>query len=253
MSEDKRRLDETLVIRGLAASRARARDAIRRGAVSVDGNAEAKPARMVGAAQAITIDDPASRYVSRSAVKLIAALDEFGFAVEGATALDLGASTGGFTQVLLERGAKFVIAVDVGHGEMDASLAGHSRVSLIENLNVRHLQRTHLHGRDFGAIVADLSFISLKLALPPALGLADPDAWGIFLVKPQFEIGRSALGKGGIVRDPKVARQAADEIASWLAAEQGWTVAGILPSPIAGGSGNREFLIGARKAISERG
>ena len=102
-------------------------------------------------------------------------------------------------------------------------------------------------------MVADLSFISLKLALPPALGLAAPDAWGVFLVKPQFEVGRKALGKGGIVRDPEIARQAADGIAAWLETEQRWRVIGVLPSPIAGGSGNREFLIGARKAVPANG
>ena len=251
MSEDtRRRLDEALVLRGLAPSRAKARDAIKRGVVSVDGSAEAKPAQMVGAGQSITIDDPAAGYVSRAALKLIAALDGFSFVVDGVTALDLGASTGGFTQVLLERGAAHVIAIDVGHGEMAPSLAADSRVTLIENLNARDLQRAHLDGRSIDAIVADLSFISLKLALPAALGLAEPGAWGVFLAKPQFEVGRKVLGKGGVVRDHEVARHAADDIASWLEAEHCWTVAGILPSPITGGSGNREFLIGARKANS---
>jgi 23S rRNA (cytidine1920-2'-O)/16S rRNA (cytidine1409-2'-O)-methyltransferase len=253
MSEEKHRLDEALVLRGLAPSRARARDAIKRGAVSVDGSGEAKPARMVGAAQSITIDDPAAGYVSRAALKLITALDEFEFAVEGRTALDLGASTGGFTQVLLQRGAARVIAVDVGHGEMDSTLAADSRVTLIENLNARDLTRGHLGGQIVDAVVADLSFISLKLALPPALALAAPGAWGVFLVKPQFEVGRKALGKGGVVRDREVSRQAADDIASWLGAEHRWTVSGILTSPIAGGSGNREFLIGARRTISPNG
>ena len=253
MSEDtRRRLDEALVLRGLSPSRARARDAIKRGAVSVDGNAEAKPARMVGATQAITVNDPAAGYVSRSALKLAAALDAFELSTDGVTTLDLGASTGGFTQVLLERGAAHVIAVDVGHGEMDSSLAADSRVTPIERLNVRDLQHAHLDGRTIDAVVADLSFISLTMALPPALALAAPGAWGVFLVKPQFEVGRKALGKGGIVRDPKVARQAADDVAAWLAVQR-WTVIGILPSPIAGGSGNREFLIGARKAVLANG
>ena len=118
--------------------------------------------------------------------------------------------------MLLERGAEHVIAVDVGHGEMDAALLDDPRVTLIEGLNARDLRRDHLGGRKIGAIVADLSFISLKLALPPALALAEPGAWGVFLVKPQFEVGRRALGKGGVVRDPEVARAAAEDIAAWL-------------------------------------
>jgi 23S rRNA (cytidine1920-2'-O)/16S rRNA (cytidine1409-2'-O)-methyltransferase len=208
---------------------------------------------MVGPTQTIKVDDPAAGYVSRSALKLVGALDAFALSPGGVTALDLGASTGGFTQVLLERGAAHVIAVDVGHGEMESSLAADPRVMLIEKLNVRDLQRAHLDGRTIDAVVADLSFISLKLALPPALDLAAPGAWGVFLAKPQFEVGRGALGKGGIVRDSGVARRAADDLAAWLETEQGWTLIGILPSPIAGGSGNREFLIGARKAVSTNG
>ena len=247
MSGDRHRLDEALVLRGLAPSRARARDMVKRGTVSVDGKAEAKPARMIEGRQDIAVSDPAAGYVSRSALKLAAALDAFGFNPARLVALDLGASTGGFSQVLLERGAAHVIAVDVGHGEMDASLAADLRVTLIENLNVRDLKREHLGGRRISTIAADLSFISLKLALPPALNLAEPGAWGVFLVKPQFEVGRKALGKGGVVRDPEVARQTVDEIATWLEGEQGWRLVGVIPSPIAGGSGNREFLIGARK------
>jgi len=221
---------------------------VRRGTVSIDGSAEAKPARMVGVAQTITVDDPAAGYVSRSALKLIVALDAFGLSPAGVTALDLGASTGGFSQVLLERGAAHVVAVDVGHGEIDAELAADPRVTLIENLNARDLTEAHLGGRTIGAVVADLSFISLRLALPPALCIAAPSAWGVFLAKPQFEVGRKAVGKGGVVRDSEVARQAVDDIAGWLERRQGWSVIGTLPSPIAGGSGNREFLIGARKA-----
>ena len=241
------RLDEALVLRGLAPSRSRARDMILRATVRVDGETEAKPARMVASAQAISVSDPGAAYVSRAALKLIAGLDAFGFDPAGLTVLDIGASTGGFTQVLLERGAEHVIAIDVGHGEMDATLAADPRVTLIEGLNARDLRSNHLGGHRIDAVVADLSFISLKLALPPALHLAEPGAWGVFLVKPQFEVGPKALGKGGVVRDPAVATKAADDIAAWLADEHGWSVAGLLPSPIAGGSGNQEFLLGARK------
>ncbi len=239
------RLDTALVERGLAPSRARARDAILRGAVSVAGAPETKPGRMVTVDAALAVDDPAGGYVSRAALKLVAALDRFGFDPNGLTALDLGASTGGFTQVLLERGAEHVVAVDVGHGQLHPTLASDPRITLIEGLNARDVKRAHLGGRRIGAIVADLSFISLKLALPQALALAESGAWGVFLVKPQFEVGREALGKGGIVRDEQAARLVVEDIAAWLESEPRWRVVANLPSPIAGGSGNREFLIGA--------
>jgi 23S rRNA (cytidine1920-2'-O)/16S rRNA (cytidine1409-2'-O)-methyltransferase len=241
------RLDEALVARGLAPSRSRARDMVRRGTVTVDGAREGRPARKVGEGQALAVADLAARYVSRAALKLVAGLDAFGFDPAGLTVLDLGASTGGFTEVLLERGAAHVIAVDVGHGSFDPDLAADPRVTLIEGLNARDLKRDHLRGHRLGAIVADLSFISLRLALPPALGLAERGAFGVFLVKPQFEVGRAALGKGGVVRDAAVARQAAEDIAAWLAGKEGWRVVGVIPSPVAGGSGNVEFVLGARR------
>jgi len=246
MREDKRRLDEILVLRGLAPSRARARDMVKRGTVSVDSKLETKPARMINSERAIAVTDPAARYVSRSALKLATALDAFKFDPTGLSALDIGASTGGFTQVLLERGGAHVVAIDVGHGKLDESLAHDPRVTLIEGLNARDLNRAHLGAHKIGSLAADVSFISLKLALPRALSLAEPSAWGVFLVKPQFEVGRKALGKNGIVRDAAVARGAADDIAAWLEDEQRWGVVGIIPSPIEGGSGNREFLVGAR-------
>jgi len=243
---EKMRLDEALVARGLAQSRARARDAILRGTVTVGGAAETKPGRLVAPDAALGIDDPVSGYVSRAALKLVVALDAFGFDPGGMTALDLGASTGGFCEVLLRRGAAHVVAVDVGHGQLDSKLAGDARITLNEGLNARDLRAEHLDGRKVGVLVADLSFISLKLALPPALEIAGPGAWGVFLVKPQFEVGRDAIGKGGIVKDEAAAERAVEEIAAWLE-NQGWRVVGRLPSPIAGGSGNREFLIGAQK------
>jgi len=148
---------------------------------------------------------------------------------------------------LIERGATHVVAVDVGHDQLHPTLTADPRVTLLEGLNARDLTREHLGGRKIGALVADLSFISLRLALPPALALAEPGAWGVFLVKPQFEVGREALGKGGIVRDAKAAEAATQDIAGWLE-DRDWRVVGMIPSPIAGGSGNREFLIGARRA-----
>ncbi len=239
------RLDEAIVARGLAPSRARARDAVLRGTVTVGGRVATKPAAPVSGADDIRVADPALDWVSRGALKLVAALDAFGFDPAGLVALDLGASTGGFTQVLLRRGAARVYAVDVGHGQIDPSVAADPRVVSIEGLNARDLAAGHLHEPP-GIVVADLSFISLKLALPPALALAAPAAMLAVLVKPQFELGPDALGKGGLVRDPQAAEAAARDIAAWLEG-QGWAVAGIVASPIAGGSGNREFLIGARR------
>ena len=246
MSTTRKRLDEALVAAGLAPSRSRARDMILRGTVSVGGAAETKPARMVAAGEALAVDDPGARYVSRGALKLIAGLDHFGFDPKGLTVLDIGASTGGFTQVFLERGASHVLALDVGTGQLDAGLASDPRVTQLEGNNARELTRDDLGGTPVEAIVCDVSFISLKLALPPALGLAEPGAWGIFLVKPQFEVGREAIGKGGIVRDDAAAEQAGADFEAWLGG-QSWRVEGRIASPIAGGDGNREFLVGARR------
>jgi 23S rRNA (cytidine1920-2'-O)/16S rRNA (cytidine1409-2'-O)-methyltransferase len=249
MTQDSRmRLDEALVAAKLAPSRSRARDMVLRGTVSVDGKAEMRPARKIHADAVLNVGDAAAGYVSRAALKLIAGLDAFGFDPAGLTALDLGASTGGFTQVLLERGAAHVIAVDVGHDQFHPTLAADPRVTLHERLNARDLTRERLDGRRIGAIVADVSFIPLRLALPPALELAEPGAWGVFLVKPQFEVGRSHVGKGGVVRDPEMARHAAEDIGQWLEGEERWRVAGVLSSPVAGADGNQEFLVGARRA-----
>jgi 23S rRNA (cytidine1920-2'-O)/16S rRNA (cytidine1409-2'-O)-methyltransferase len=241
------RLDEELVRRGLFASRSRARDAILRGAVAVDGAPARKPGTAVSTVADITVDDPAAAYVSRGALKLVAGLDAFGIDPTGRIALDLGASTGGFTQVLLERGAATVFAVDVGHGQLDASLAGDARIRLIEGVNARDLEPRHLDGAVPDLVVCDVSFISLRLALPPALGLAAHGAEGVFLVKPQFEAGREAIGKGGLLRDPARADEIALELRAWLDACPGWQSTGLLPSPIQGGDGNREFLMAGRK------
>jgi 23S rRNA (cytidine1920-2'-O)/16S rRNA (cytidine1409-2'-O)-methyltransferase len=245
MSETKR-LDAAMVDRGLAPTRARARDAVLRGHVTVAGRRATKPAQSVSEDVAIAIDDPAGRYVARSALKLIAGLDHFGFSPQGRTALDIGASTGGFTQVLLERGAHKVFAIDVGHGQLHPTLAGDPRVVSREGQNARDLSLAHL-GEAVDAIVADVSFISLRLVLPPSLALARPGSWGVFLVKPQFEVGPANLGKGGVVRDLDLGRRTAEELAGWIETDLGWKVAGIIPSSIDGGDGNREFLIGAHR------
>ncbi len=242
----RRRLDDLLVARGFFATRSRARDAVLRGTVTVSGRAVEKPGASVPANARISVDDPARRYVSRAALKLVAGLDAFGFDPAGRTALDLGASTGGFTQVLLERGATHVIAVDVGHGQMGAALAADPRVTLNEGVNARDLDPATLGGRRPDAVVADLSFISLKLALPAALALAAPGAFAVVLVKPQFEAGRDAIGKGGLVA-PARALEVAGNLRRWLGGQAGWRVVGLADSPIEGGDGNREFLLGAVK------
>lgn len=192
----------------------------------------------------IRVNDPALAWVSRGALKLIAALDAFGFDPAGRVALDIGASTGGFSQVLLARGAARVHAVDVGQGQLAPALADDPRIVRHDGINARDL-RAEMLGEAPRAIVADVSFISLRLALPPALKLAGPGAWLVALVKPQFELGPTALGKGGVVRDSAAGEQAAEGIAAWLEGE-GWATEPVLASPIAGGSGNREFLVGAR-------
>lgn len=241
----RQRLDIALVGAGLFDSRARARDAVLRGAVRLDGSVVTKPGLLVEAgATRLSVDDPARTYVSRAALKLAHGLDVFGYSPEGRVALDLGASTGGFTQVLLERGAARVYAVDVGHGQLHASLAADARVVSMQGLNARALGHRHVPEAP-DAMVADLSFVSLRLALPPALALAAPGAWGVFLVKPQFEVGREGVGKGGIVRDAARAEKAARDVADWLDGEMGWRVAGLAVSPITGGDGNREYVLGA--------
>lgn len=248
MQENERlRLDELLVRRGIFASRSRARDAIARGAVAVEGRAITKPGQSTACNAEIVVDDPARGYVSRAALKLIAGLDAFAFDPAGTVGLDIGASTGGFTQVLLERGAARVFAIDVGHGQLDATLAADPRVTSLEKLNARDLTAAHLDGERPGLVVSDVSFISLRLALPPALELAAPGARCVLLVKPQFEAGREAIGKGGLLRDPALAERIAAELAGWLGTQPGWSALGTAPSPIDGGDGNREFLLGGVK------
>ncbi len=241
------RLDQLLLNKSLVASRARARDAIQRGTVKVDGRTVTKPAAAFADGVAITIDDPAQAYVSRAALKLVAALDHFGFDPADEICLDIGASTGGFTDVLLERGAAHVVAVDVGHGQMHPRVAGDPRVTNIEGLNARAMTADDIGNRMITFVVSDVSFISLKLALPPALAIAEPGARCILLVKPQFEAGRDAISKAGLLKDPESAPAVAAELERWLVEERGWQSLGLVPSPIAGGDGNKEFLLAGRK------
>lgn len=242
------RLDQVLVERGFYDSRSRARDAVARGTVTVDGSIVAKPSTAVPIKAEIAIADTARAYVSRAALKLIAGLDAFGFDPSGRDCLDIGCSTGGFTQVLLERGAAHVVAVDVGHGQFHPDLFADARVTLLEALNSRELDEDHLDGHTIGGVVCDVSFISLKLALPPALMLAAPGAFAVILVKPQFEAGRLAIGKDGLLKQPEDAPRIADDLAAWLGDQPGWRVTGLIPSPIAGGDGTREYLLGGVKS-----
>jgi len=239
-----KRADLFLVEHGFAASRAVARRAIDAGRVRIGGLQIAKASQLVPEGAEVTYS-AAYNYVSRGAIKLAAALDEFRLSPAGDICLDIGASTGGFTQLLLERGARRVYAVDVGHGQLHASLHGDPRIKAIEGCNARDLTAERIGDR-VDSIVADVSFISLKLALPPALELARDGAWLVALVKPQFEVGRANIGKGGIVRDSGAREAALRGIADWLPTV-GWSVSGTMESPIAGGSGNREYLLAARK------
>lgn len=238
------RLDEALVARGLSRSRSRARDQVRRGCVTVNARTETKPARMVGPEAVVALDDPAAAYVSRAAFKLAAGLDAARIDVAGMHALDVGASTGGFTQCLLERGATHVVALDVGAGQLAPQLRDDPRVTSMEGVNARDLFAGDLPWMP-DVITVDVSFISLMLVLPAILPLASPDARGVFLFKPQFEVGKAGLGKGGIVRD----QQAVETALAGICCEidrLGWSVATIIEAPIAGGDGNQERLIAAQ-------
>jgi len=241
------RLDQILVEKGFFGTRSRARDAIVRGTVKIDGIVVTKAGTMVGDTAAIIVDDPAGAYVSRAALKLIAGLDHFAISVEGRAVLDIGASTGGFTEVVLERGASHVVAVDVGHGQMHDRLRNDPRVTNLEGTNARDLTRDHLQGRRIDLVVSDVSFISLKLALPPALDLAEPGSNCVLLVKPQFEAGRQAIGKGGLLRNPEDGERLANDLRNWLDMMPDWEALGLCSSPIEGGDGNREFLLAGLK------
>ena len=241
------RADVLLVSLGLAASRDRAQALIEAGQVVVDGAVLTKPARKLRPDVRIDLATPDIRWVSRGALKLVGGLEAFPqINPQGLNCVDIGASTGGFTEVLLDRGAAHVVAVDVGHGQLNPLLAAYARVDSREGVNARDLTAD-----DFAVppemIVCDASFISLTKVLPAVMAVAAPNAWLLALIKPQFEVGRDHIGKGGIVRD---ARQVADVVArleSWLAADMGWHLMGTAPSPIDGQDGNREFLLAGRK------
>lgn len=235
---ERRRIDRLLVERGLFDSRAKAQAAIEAGLVKANGAPVRKASEEIAADAPLSANSP-HRYVSRAGLKLAAALDYFGFDPADCSCLDVGASTGGFTQVLLERGAKRIYAVDVGRDQLHPSLRGRPEIVSIEQTDIRALKLD----QPVDLVTIDVSFISLKLALPAAGALARPQAKLVALIKPQFEAGPKRVSKG-IVRDPAVHEAVCKDIEG-LAASLGWHVLGIIPSPIEGGDGNREFLLGA--------
>ena len=202
-----------------------------------------KAGQTVQADLPLEIRGAASPYVSRGGVKLAHGLKHFDIDPQDLVALDIGASTGGFTDVLLRGGARRVYAVDVGHGQLDWRLRNDPRVIVLEKTNARHLTRA-LIPEPLGLVACDASFISLELVLPAALALCAPGAWLVALIKPQFEVGKGRVGKGGVVRDPALHAEVCEKVAGWLEA-RGWRVQGITESPLTGPKGNREFLIGA--------
>jgi len=240
----KLRLDQLLVGRGLFASREQARRAILAGEVSIATRVAAKPSELLDAHAAIAVK-PTRKYVGRGALKLQSALDYFCIDLRGKTALDIGASTGGFTDCMLQRGAEKVYAVDVGYGQLDWKLRNDPRVIVLEKINARFLTREHVPEL-IDVCVIDVSFISLTLILPNALALLKPDGMILALIKPQFELQRSEVGKGGIVRDPRLHQKAQDKIVAFVN-DLGQVVAGSAPSAIKGADGNQEFFACIRK------
>jgi 23S rRNA (cytidine1920-2'-O)/16S rRNA (cytidine1409-2'-O)-methyltransferase len=246
VAKDKRRLDQVLVERGLAESRTQAQALIISGNVFSGQHRLEKPGQAISADVPVTVRGRPHPWVSRGGIKLVHGLDHFGIDPRGLACLDVGASTGGFTHVLLTRGAARVYAVDVGHGQLAWTLRQDPRVSVLERTNARTLGREHV-AEAIDLIVCDVSFIGLETALPAPMALAAAEASLVALVKPQFEAGRDQVGKGGVVRDPAVREAVCRRLVGWLSARPGWTVLGTTESPITGPEGNVEYLIAARK------
>jgi 23S rRNA (cytidine1920-2'-O)/16S rRNA (cytidine1409-2'-O)-methyltransferase len=241
------RLDALLVQRGLVETREKARALILAGKVTVPGQQTIKAGSMVPTNAEITVAEPEHPWVSRGGIKLAHALESFHIDVAGRLALDIGASTGGFTDVLLQRGARHVIALDVGHNQLHWKLRSDPRVTVLEGVNARALVRSDLPGLGDGAdiVTIDVSFISLRLILPVLAGVIAPGADIVTLVKPQFEAGRDDVGRGGIVKDPVVHQRVVDEV-SRAAATVGLKRVALIDSPITGAEGNKEFLMHLR-------
>jgi 23S rRNA (cytidine1920-2'-O)/16S rRNA (cytidine1409-2'-O)-methyltransferase len=245
-SSNRERLDVALVERGLVASRERARALILAGKVEVAGRRADKAGALVAADEPIALKEEDHPYVSRGALKLVHALDHFAIDPAGRTALDVGASTGGFTDVLLRRGARRIYAIDVGYGQLAWSLRQDPRVVVIERANIRHLDPARIDEPADLAVI-DTSFISLTLVLPKVASLLAPASTIVALIKPQFEVGKGEVGKGGVVRDPAKRQAAVDKIVAFAAANQ-LTPHGVVESPIQGPAGNIEYLIQLRTA-----
>jgi 23S rRNA (cytidine1920-2'-O)/16S rRNA (cytidine1409-2'-O)-methyltransferase len=245
MATDKQRADVALVERGLAESRTRAQALILAGLVYSGEQRVAKAGDLVKAGQPLELRGQDHPWVSRGGVKLAHALEHFGLSPKDRTCLDIGASTGGFCDVLLHHGAGKVYAVDVGHGQLAWKLRNDPRIVVRERVNARYLDATHIPD-PVEAIVCDASFIGLRTVLPAPLSLAVPGAFAVALIKPQFEVG-PAIAKGGVVRDAAVHGRVCNEIRAWWSELPGWQVIGIEPSPLLGPEGNREFLIAARR------
>ena len=240
------RADMVLVEKKLAASRQKAKELIETGAVTADGVLVKKPSQTLCLTADIIVDSPLQDWVSRGALKLVGGLAAFEeIDVRGKVCVDLGASTGGFTQVLLAHGATHIYAIDVGHGQLAPRLAKHRQVTSLEKTNARTLTRTDLP-EPFSVIVCDVSFISLLLALPAAMTLAESGAHLLALIKPQFEVGRAGLDKGGIVKDAALRQEAISRISDFITLS-GWHLMGTTQSPITGPDGNIEYLLAAKK------
>lgn len=240
------RADQLLLSRGLAPSRSRAEALIRAGLVFAETRRIEKPGELLDPDLPLSVRGTDHPWVSRGGLKLDHALRHFGLSPAGRIALDIGASTGGFTEVLLAHGALRVHAVDVGHGQLAWKLRQDPRVIVHERTNARHLDAT-LIPDPIEVVVADASFIGLATLLPAPLALTVPGAFAVALIKPQFEVGRGRVGKGGVVRDPALQREVCARISAWWSALPGWEVIGLTESPILGADGNREFLLAARR------
>ena len=239
--DSKVRIDLLMVEKGLAESREKARAMIMAGLVLVNDTRIDKPGRFIPASSRITLKGRRLPYVSRGGLKLQAALDQFAIDVREKVLLDVGASTGGFTDCLLQRGARRVIALDVGYGQLHWKLRQDPRVRVIERTNIRYVEHEDLTEEIHGAVI-DVSFISLRLVIPPVSRLLLEEAFVVTLIKPQFEVGKSQVGKGGVVRDPSLQQEVIAGLGAFCG-DLGWAVAGHTPSPILGPKGNAEFLM----------
>ncbi len=250
MGAQKVRLDQWLVNAGHANSRSKAQALVMSGAVYLGEQRLDKPGHSVLEDADITVRGKPHPWVSRGGLKLAHGLAHFQIDVKELTAIDVGASTGGFTDVLLSNGATKVFAVDVGYGQLDSKLRNDERVVVLERTNARHLTQDHIP-QPVDIVVCDASFIGLRTVLPAAMARTKSEAQLIALIKPQFEVGKERVGKKGVVRDPALHQEVCATISDWLDAQAGWTVAGITPSPIKGPEGNTEFLVYARRMANE--